>query len=85
MGADHDDRLSGRDGGANCELDPFLGNAGSTRVTLRDADQDRLHYFLEELHAKNLRLLSVTQGQPDLEEIFLRLIHAGAADKESVA
>ena len=66
--------------GARAEAD-----AGSTRVTLRDADQDRLHYFLEELHAKNLRLLSVTQGQPDLEEIFLRLIHAGAADKESVA
>jgi ABC-2 type transport system ATP-binding protein len=59
--------------GARAEAD-----GGNTRVILGDADAGRLHCFLDELHAKNMRLLSVTQGQPDLEEIFLRLIHAGA-------
>jgi ABC-2 type transport system ATP-binding protein len=54
--------------------------SGTTRVTLRDADQDRLADFLRELHAKDIPLLSVTQAQPDLEEIFLRLIGTGARD-----
>jgi ABC-2 type transport system ATP-binding protein len=60
--------------GARSEAD-----AGNTRVTLRDADQARLHCFLDELHGRNVPLLSVTRGQPDLEEIFLRLIGAGKA------
>jgi ABC-2 type transport system ATP-binding protein len=55
--------------GARAEAD-----AGTTRVTLRDADQARLHCFLDELRAKGIPLVSVTQAQPDLEEIFLRLI-----------
>ncbi|MGH3270151.1 MAG: hypothetical protein ACRDN1_14020, partial [Trebonia sp.] len=66
--------------GARSETD-----AGNTRVILGDADAGRLHCFLDELHAKNARLLSVTQGQPDLEEIFLRLIHAGANNMERAA
>ncbi|MGH3293711.1 MAG: ATP-binding cassette domain-containing protein [Trebonia sp.] len=50
---------------------------GTTRVVLRDADQGRLHEFLESLRASGVPLLSVTQAQPDLEEIFLRLIGSG--------
>ncbi len=52
-------------------------DAGTTRVVLRDADQGRLFDFLGELRAKEIPLLSVTQAQPDLEEIFLRLIGTG--------
>ncbi|MGH3254290.1 MAG: hypothetical protein ACRDOU_02615 [Streptosporangiaceae bacterium] len=46
---------------------------------LRDADQGQLRDFLEDLRAKDISLLSVTQVQPDLEEIFLRLIGSGTA------
>jgi ABC-2 type transport system ATP-binding protein len=55
--------------GARAEAD-----ADTTRVVLQDADQARLHHFLEDLRASGIPLLSVTQVQPDLEEIFLRLI-----------
>jgi ABC-2 type transport system ATP-binding protein len=58
--------------GARAEAD-----AEATRVTLRDADQARLHHFLDDLRAASIPLLSVTQAQPDLEEIFLRLIGSG--------
>jgi ABC-2 type transport system ATP-binding protein len=58
--------------GAHAEAD-----ADTTRVVLRDADQGRLHAFLEDLRASGVLLLSVTQAQPDLEEIFLRLIGSG--------
>ena len=58
--------------GARAEAD-----AQTTRVTLRDADQARLHRFLDDLRASGIPLLSVTQAQPDLEEIFLRLIGSG--------
>jgi len=53
--------------------------SGTTRVLLRDADQGRLHDFLEDLRASGVPLLSVTQAQPDLEEVFLRLIGSGAS------
>jgi ABC-2 type transport system ATP-binding protein len=75
--------------GARAEAD-----AGTTRVTLRDADQGRLQNLLGELRAKDIPLLSVTQARPGLEEIFLRLIGKGtpdgtatrvAADREPVA
>jgi ABC-2 type transport system ATP-binding protein len=75
--------------GARAEAD-----AGTTRVTLRDADQGRLQEFLGELRANDIPLLSVTQARPGLEEIFLRLIGQGApggtanqaaADREPVA
>jgi ABC-2 type transport system ATP-binding protein len=52
--------------------------ADTTRVVLPDADQGRLHGFLEDLRTSGAPLLSVTQAQPDLEEIFLRLIGSGA-------
>ncbi|HLI36378.1 MAG TPA: ABC transporter ATP-binding protein [Streptosporangiaceae bacterium] len=55
--------------GARAEAD-----ADTTRVVLRDTDQGRLHGFLEDLRACGVPLLSVTQAQPGLEEIFLRLI-----------
>jgi len=58
--------------GARAEAD-----AQTTRVTLRDADQARLHRFLDDLRASGIPLLSVTQAQPGLEEIFLRLIGSG--------
>jgi ABC-2 type transport system ATP-binding protein len=61
--------------GARAEAD-----AGSTRVTLRDADQGRLADFLGELHARDIPLLSVAPARPDLEEIFLRLIGQGTPD-----
>jgi ABC-2 type transport system ATP-binding protein len=51
--------------------------SGTTRVVLRDADQGRLHEFLDHLRTAGIPLLSVTQAQPDLEEIFLRLIGSG--------
>jgi ABC-2 type transport system ATP-binding protein len=54
-------------------------DARTTTVTLRDADQGRLHEFLGELRARDVPLLSVTQAQPDLEEIFLRLIGSSAS------
>jgi ABC-2 type transport system ATP-binding protein len=60
--------------GARAEAD-----SGTTRVVLRDADQGRLHDFLDDLRASGVPLLSVAQAQPDLEEIFLRLIGSGAS------
>ena len=60
--------------GAHAEAD-----AKTTRVTLRDADQARLHEFLDDLRTARAPILSVTQAQPGLEEIFLRLISSGAS------
>ena len=69
------DGLAGKlPAGARAEAD-----ADATRVTLRDADQGRLHGFLDDLRTAGVPLLSVTQAQPDLEEIFLRLIGSGDA------
>jgi ABC-2 type transport system ATP-binding protein len=47
----------------------------ATRVTLRDTDQDALQHFLGRLHDARVPLVSVSQAQPDLEEVFLHLIH----------
>ena len=47
---------------------------GTTRVVLPDAGQERLHAFLGGLLVTGVPLLSVTQAQPDLEEVFLRLV-----------
>jgi ABC-2 type transport system ATP-binding protein len=55
--------------------------SGTTRVVLRDADQGRLHEFLDDLRAAGVPLLLVTQAQPDLEEIFLRLIGSGTSPR----
>jgi ABC-2 type transport system ATP-binding protein len=55
-------------------------NGGITRVTFRDADQGRLYRFLDEVRAAGLPLLSVTQAQPGLEEVFLRLIRPATPD-----
>jgi ABC-2 type transport system ATP-binding protein len=55
--------------GAQVETDA----EGST-VTLPDAGQDALEALLAALHASGHDLLSVTQGQPDLEEVFLHLL-----------
>jgi ABC-2 type transport system ATP-binding protein len=55
-------------------------DATGTRVTLRDADQGRLHAFLDDLRREQVPLISVTHAQPDLEEVFLRLIRGDTAD-----
>jgi ABC-2 type transport system ATP-binding protein len=74
------DGLAGKlPAGARAEAD-----ADTTRVVLRDADQGRLHHFLEDLRASGIPLLSVTQAQPDLEEIFLRLIGSGTGASGAV-
>ena len=54
--------------------------AQSTLVTLPDASQDALLAFLARLHADGMAVVSVTQVRPDLEEIFLRLVHSDVAD-----
>jgi ABC-2 type transport system ATP-binding protein len=73
-------RVSGLHGFAGALPAGARAEAGATtRVVLRDADQGRLHEFLEDLRATNVPLLSVSQVQPDLEEIFLRLIGSGTA------
>jgi ABC-2 type transport system ATP-binding protein len=51
--------------------------AGGTRITLPDASQDGLQRFLGQLAEARVPLVSVSQARPDLEEIFLRLIHDG--------
>ncbi|HLX49677.1 MAG TPA: ABC transporter ATP-binding protein [Streptosporangiaceae bacterium] len=48
-----------------------------TRVTLPGADTGALHKFLGQLEAAQVPLISVTKAQPDLEEIFIRLIRDG--------
>jgi ABC-2 type transport system ATP-binding protein len=63
----------------------------TTRILLPDADQAVLHKVLDGLRAANLPLRSVSQAQPGLEEVFLRLIRPGdrdrgeASDQERVA
>ena len=49
----------------------------SATVTLPDASQAALHGLLDQLRAHRVPLVSVSQAQPDLEEVFLRLIHPG--------
>jgi ABC-2 type transport system ATP-binding protein len=67
-------------------------DAESTLVTLPDASQDTLQGFLGQLRSRGVPLVSVTQGQPDLEEVFIKLLHSdgngssalGIADAEPV-
>ncbi len=51
-----------------------IGTDG-TRITLPDASQDGLQRLLGQLRDAGVPLVSVSQARPDLEEIFLRLIH----------
>ena len=51
--------------------------AEATRLLLPDADQAALHKVLDGLRVAGIPLRSVSQVQPDLEEIFLRLIRPG--------
>ncbi len=66
--------------GARAEAD-----TETTRVTLRDASQDGLRGFLNDLWAREVPVLSVTRAQPDLEAIFLRLIRSGSAVDDGAA
>jgi len=50
-------------------------DAESTLVTLPDASQDTLQGFLGQLRSRGIPLVSVTRGQPDLEEVFIKLLH----------
>jgi ABC-2 type transport system ATP-binding protein len=54
--------------------------AEATRILLPDADQGALHQVLDALRAAGIPLRSVSQAQPDLEEIFLRLIRPGGEE-----
>ena len=54
--------------------------AEATRILLPDADQAALHKVLDGLRAAGIALRSVSQAQPDLEEIFLQLIRPGSGD-----
>ncbi|WP_042411283.1 ABC transporter ATP-binding protein [Streptacidiphilus carbonis] len=70
--------------GARAEAD-----AESTVVTLPDTGQEALQGFLAEIRAKGIPLVSVSRAQPDLEEVFIQLIHsdsgsAPSADAERV-
>jgi ABC-2 type transport system ATP-binding protein len=58
---------------------------GATRILLPDADQAVLHKVLDRLRAANIPLLSVSQAQPGLEEVFLRLIRRGEGDGRAAA
>ena len=53
--------------------------AGGTSILLPDASQDSLQRLLGQLRETGIPLLSVSQSRPDLEEVFIRLIHEGAA------
>ncbi|HEY2579845.1 MAG TPA: ABC transporter ATP-binding protein [Streptosporangiaceae bacterium] len=52
-------------------------DGGVIRVTLRDASPAGLYEFLGVLRVAGASLVSVTRTQPDLEEIFIRLIRQG--------
>jgi ABC-2 type transport system ATP-binding protein len=60
--------------GAHVETD-----GAQTRVTLPDGDTEALYAFLHRLGRVGMPLVSVAKAQPDLEEIFLRLISHGGA------
>ncbi|HEY5986457.1 MAG TPA: hypothetical protein VIV12_08785, partial [Streptosporangiaceae bacterium] len=55
--------------GARAEAD-----GRSTRITLPGTDTRALYEFLDHLRAGQVPLLSVSQAQPGLEDIFLKLI-----------
>lgn len=48
-----------------------------TQLMLRGTDSATVYRILEQLSAAELPLISVTKTQPDLEEIFIRLIRNG--------
>lgn len=58
--------------GASIEAD-----AEYTTVTLPTASQSALQGLLSQLRSQGIPLVSVTQAQPDLEEVFIRLLHSG--------
>ncbi|MGH3157967.1 MAG: ATP-binding cassette domain-containing protein, partial [Streptosporangiaceae bacterium] len=55
----------------------ITADGDATRLTLPSADVTVLSRVLDELRARNVPLLSVTQVQPGMEEIFLWLIGQG--------
>src|SRR6266511_4132724 len=58
---------------------------GATRILLPDTDQAGLHKVLDGLRASGVPLLSVSQAQPGLEEVFLWLIRPGDSDGRAAA
>lgn len=50
---------------------------GATRITLPSDNPDDLHKVLAHVQWHELRLLSVDQVRPDLEEVFVRLVREG--------
>lgn len=49
------------------------------------ADQDTLHAMLAHLHQLGLLLVSATLAEPDLEDIFVRLLDSDAMGKDAVS
>jgi hypothetical protein len=66
--------------GANTEAD-----AEHTTVTLPDASQNTLQGFLGQLRSHGIPLVSVTQAQPDLEEVFIRLLRSASSGNGGAA
>jgi ABC-2 type transport system ATP-binding protein len=54
-------------------------DGATTTVTLPDAEAGALYRFLAELGATGAPLVSVERAQPDLEEVFLRLLRDDAS------
>jgi hypothetical protein len=50
-------------------------DAGDTVVTVPASDQ-QIYELLSVLRARGADLVAVNQVQPDLEEVFMRLVHA---------
>ncbi len=57
---------------------------GSTRIILPDAGQDALADFLARLRTLGIALISVTQDQPDLEDVFIELVRSGAPSRPEI-
>ena len=60
-------------------LDTFQGLTvteadGETVITGAISDQERLHDILARVHGLGLPLLSVERAEPDLEDVFVKLL-----------
>ena len=81
LGRFREDRYEIRVAGPPHRLGPVLpadasvaAEEGATRITLPTADTDDLYKLLAQVQSLGLPLLSVRQVEPDLEEVFLRLV-----------
>jgi ABC-2 type transport system ATP-binding protein len=70
--------------GADSRFDGFhvTEENGNTVLTGPIADQEALHAVLDRLRALGLRLLSASRVEPNLEEVFVRVLDSDAAQGE---